>query len=285
METNQSPPAGDMIEGWRETAQYWTKYSNTIAKMFAPLTEAMIERARIREGQSVLDVAGGAGEPSLTIAERVGPSGSVMCTDAVAEMVDAARQEAKRRGLKNMQFQQCTADSLSFADNSFDVVVSRLGVMFFRDSIGSMREMLRVVRPGGALTFAVWGKSDINPFCYLVSGVMDQHVKAAEADPNAPNAFRFAEIGKLAGVMKEAGAIDVRDEVVSIDIEAPLSALEFWNMRSQTSDTLREKLAKLSTNEQAQIGEEVQQAVKEFFPGNQMKFPAQMLIATGRKQD
>ena len=139
METNQSPPAGDMIECWRETAQYWTKYSDTIAKMFAPLTEAMIERAGIREGQSVLDVAGGAGEPSLTIAERVGPSGSVMCTDAVAEMVDAARNEADRRGLKNMQFQQCTADSLPFADNSFDIVVSRLGAMFFLDAVGAMR--------------------------------------------------------------------------------------------------------------------------------------------------
>ena len=275
----------EMLDGWRETAQYWTKYSDTIAKMFAPLTEAMIERAGIHEGQSVLDVAGGAGEPSLTIAERVGPNGSVTCTDAVAQMVEAARDEANRRGLKNMQFQQCTADSLPFPDNSFDVVVSRLGVMFFLDSVGAMREMLRVVKPGGSLTFAVWYKSDVNPFCYLVSGVMDQHVKAAEADPNAPNAFRFAELGKLAGVMKEAGAIDVRDEIVSFDIEAPLSALEFWTMRSQTSDTLREKLAKLPAAEQSQIAEEVQQAVKDFFPDNRMKFPTQMLIATGRKRN
>ena len=275
----------EALDGWRETAQYWTKYSDIIARMFAPLTEAMIERAGIREGQSVLDVAGGAGEPSLTIAERVGPNGSVMCTDAVAEMVDAARREANRRGLVNMQFQQCTADSLPFADNSFDVVVSRLGAMFFPDAVGSMREMLRVVRPGGALTFAVWYKSDVNPFCYLVSGVMDQHVNAAEADPNAPNAFRFAEVGKLADVMRQAGAIDVQDEIVSFDIEAPLSALEFWNMRSQTSDTLREKLAKLPATEQAQIGEEVQHAVREFFPDDQMKFPAQMLIATGRKRN
>ena len=274
----------EMLDGWRETAQYWTKYSDTIAKMFAPLTEAMIERAGIREGQSVLDVAGGAGEPSLTIAERVGPNGSVTCTDAVAQMVEAAREEADRRGLKNMQFQQCTADSLPFPDNSFDVVVSRLGAMFFLDAVGAMREMLRVVKPGGSLTFAVWYKSDVNPFCYLVSGVMDHHVKAAEADPNAPNAFRFAEVGKLAGVMTEAGAIDVRDEIVSFDIEAPLSALEFWTMRSKTSDTLREKLAKLPAAEQSQIAEEVQQAVKDFFPDNRMKFPTQMLIATGRKR-
>src|ERR1041384_4952656 len=208
METNQSD---EMLEGWRETAQYWTKYSDTIAKMFAPLTEALIERAGIREGQTVLDVAGGAGEPSLTIAERVGPNGSVMCTDAVAEMVEAAQREANRRGLKNMQFRQCTADSLPFRENSFDVVVSRLGVMFFRDSVGAMREMLRVAKPGGSLTFAVWWKSEVNPFCYLVSGVMDKHVKAAEADPDAPNAFRFAETGKLSGVMKQAGAVDVRD--------------------------------------------------------------------------
>src|ERR1044071_2972622 len=193
----------EMLDGWRETAQYWTRYSDTIAKMFAPLTEAMIERAGIREGQSVLDVAGGAGEPSLTIAGRVVPNGSVTCTDAIAEMVEAARLEANRRGLNNVQFQQCTADSLPFPDNSFDAVVSRLGVMFFLDSVKAMREMLRVLRPGGSLTFAVWYKSDVNPFCYLVSRVMDQHVKA-EADPNAPNAFRFAELGKLAGVMKEA---------------------------------------------------------------------------------
>src|ERR1044072_1080074 len=137
METNQSPPAGDMIEGWRETAQYWTKYSDTITKMFAPLTEAMIERAGIREGQSVLDVAGGAGEPSLTIAERVGPNGSVMSTDAVAQIDDTAAHEATLRGLKNVQFHQCCADSLPFPDDSFDVVVCRLGAMFFRDSAGS----------------------------------------------------------------------------------------------------------------------------------------------------
>lgn len=276
---------GEVLDVWRKTAQYWTKYGDTIARMFAPLTEVMIERAGIQAGQSVLDVAGGAGEPSLTIAERVGPNGSVMCTDAIAEMVEAARREANRRGLQNVRFQQCRADSLPFPDNSFDVVVSRLGAMFFLDSLGSMREMLRVLKPGGSLTFAVWYKSEVNPFCYLVSGVMDQHIKAPAPDPNAPNAFRFAEPGKLADVMKRAGASGVRDEVVSFDIEAPVSALEFWTMRAQTSDTLREKLAKLPPSEQTQIATEVQHAVAEFFPANQMKFPAQMLIATGKKPD
>src|SRR5215204_3728355 len=218
----------DMLDVWRQSARHWTQHSDTIHRMFAPLTQALIERAGIQEGQSVLDVAGGAGEPSLTIAQEVGPEGSVNCTDGVAEMVDAARAEAQRRGLTNMKFRQCAADSLPFPDNSFDVVVSRLGVMFFPDPVAAMREMLRLLRPNGRLAFAVWGKSDLNPFCYLVTRVMDQHLKSPVADPDAPNAFRFAEPGKLAEVMAQAGAIDVEEGVVRFDIEAPLSPVQFW---------------------------------------------------------
>ena len=273
----------DMLEAWRESARYWTKHSDTIHKMFVPLTRALIERAGIHKGQTVLDIAGGAGEPSLTIAEVVGPEGSVTYTDGVAQMVEAARAEGQRRGITNVQFHQTAAESLPFAESSFDVVVSRLGVMLFRDPDTAVREMLRVLKPGGTLAFAVWGKSEINPFCHLVTRVMEEHVKSPVADPDAPNAFRFAEPGKLTRVMTEAGAIDVEEGVVSFDLEAPISPHQFWTLRSQTSDTLRQKLTKLSADEQAEIAVEIEQAVEEFFPANQMKFPAQFVIATGKR--
>jgi SAM-dependent methyltransferase len=273
----------DILDEWRESAKYWTKHSDTIRTMFAPLTRALIEHAGIREGQSVLDVAGGPGEPSLTIAEIVGPAGSVTCTDAVAEMVEAARNEASRRGITNVQFRQCAADSLPFPDNSFDVVVSRLGVMFFPDSLAAMHEMLRVTKPGGKLAFVVWHKSELNPFCYTVTSVMDRHVKSPPADPDAPGAFRFAEIGKLANVLRQAGAVDVEESVTEFDIAAPISPLEFWSLRSQMSDTLRDKLSQLSPDEHRQVAAEIEQAVGKFFPENQMKFPAQMIIVTGKK--
>lgn len=272
----------DTINEWRETAKYWVKYGPTIRTMFAPVTRAMIENAGIREGQSVLDVAGGAGEPSLTIAGVVGPTGSVTCTDAVAEMVAAAESEAQRQNLTNVRFRACTADALPFPDGSFDVVVSRLGVMFFPDTLAGVSEMLRVTKPGGVLAFVVWHESRLNPFCYLVSGVMDQHVSGPPADPNAPNAFRFAERGKLAGILAEAGAVDVTEIEIVFDIEAAISAQEFWAMRSQTSDTLRAKLEQLPVDEQTQVGREVGQAVAEYFPVNQMKFPAQMILVTAR---
>ena len=83
--------------------------------------------------------------------------------------------------------------------------------------------------------------------------------------------------------MTEAGASDVKEHVAKFNLEAPVSPLQFWTMRSQTSDTLREKLAKLPGDEQSQIAGEIEQAVSEFFPANQMRFPAQMIIVAGRK--
>lgn len=273
----------NVVEAWRESAQYWAKHSDMIRIMFMPLTRALVEHAGIHEGQAVLDVAGGSGEPSLTIAGIVGPAGSVTCTDAVEEMVETARREARRRGITNVQFRQCMADALPFPSDSFDVAVCRLGAMFFPDPVAGIREMLRVTKPGGSLALAVWHKSELNPFCHVITGVIDRHINPGAVDPDAPNAFRFAEPGKLAGVMTEAGASDVKEHVVKFNLEAPLSPPEFWTMRSQLSDTLREKLAKLSAGEQAQIKGEVEEAVQEFFPANQMRFPTQMIVVKGNK--
>ena len=223
----------DVLREWRESARYWQRHAATIRRMFAPVTDALVQDAGIVEGHSVLDVAGGPGEPSLTIAERVGPTGSVMCTDAVAEMVEAAEGEAHRRGITNVSFRRCMADALPFGDNSFDVVISRLGVMFFPDPVAALREMLRVTKPGGALALAVWQKSEQNPFLHVVTEVLSRYVETPPADPDAPGAFRFAEPGKLASIITEAGAIDVRERFLSFHIEAPISTDEFWELRSR----------------------------------------------------
>lgn len=273
----------EVLREWKDSAALWREHSATIRTMFTPITEALIDEAKISAGQNVLDVAGGPGEPSLTIAEVVGPAGSVTCTDAVAEMVAAAEEEGKRRGLQNAQFRQCTADLLPFADNTFDATVSRLGAMFFPDPVAAAREMLRVTKPHGRLCFVVWGKSERNPFAFLVTNVLSRHVQIPPEEPDAPGAFRFAEPGKLARVLEEAGARSVRERELRFRMEAPISAAQFWQFRSATSGTLREKLAKLPAEQVQRIGAEVQEAVREFFPGDQMSFPAEMLIVSGQK--
>jgi SAM-dependent methyltransferase len=273
----------DTLHEWRESATYWETHAETIRTMFAPVTQTLIEEAGIIEGQSVLDVAGGPGEPSLTIAELVGPKGWVTCTDAVAEMVSAAEHQALRRGLKNISFRQCQADSLPFEENSFDVAVCRLGVMFFPDPLRALREMLRVIKPEGRLSFAVWHEINVNPFAYLVTDVLSRYVEVPPPETDAPNAFRFAGRGNLAGILKDAGAARIRERLLKFRIEAPISRDEFWEMRSGTSGTLREKLDAMSPELRLSVASEVKAAVGKFFPDEQMSFPAEMLIISGQK--
>jgi ubiquinone/menaquinone biosynthesis C-methylase UbiE len=251
--------------------------------MFAPVTRALIEEADIVEGETLLDVAGGPGEPSLTIAEIVGPIGSVTSTDAVAEMVQAAEREASRRGITNISFRQCSAESLPFENGSFDAAVCRLGVMFFPNPVTGLREILRVMKREGVISLAVWGKSDLNPFSYVVTNVVSRYIELTPADPNEPGAFRFAEPGTLAQILTEAGARDVKERLLQFHIQAPITPREFWEMRSQTSGTLRDILEELSKEVIDRIAQDVEEALGEFFPNNQMRFPAQMLVVTGTK--
>ena len=275
-------PTDEVLREWRASAFFWQKHLNTIRTMFQPVTQALIDDAGIVAGQSVLDVAGGSGEPALTIAETVGTTGSVTCTDAVAEMVAAAEMEAERRGVTNVKFRRCAADSLPFESKSFDAAVCRLGAMFFPDPLVALREMLRVTKTGGAISLAVWARSELNPFAYAITNVVARHFGESPGDPNAPGAFRFAESGLLSGLLKDAGATGVKERDYTFHIAAPISPEEFWEMRSETSGTLREKLATISTQQAGLIAHEAQDAVREFFPNNQMNFPAQMIIVSGR---
>jgi SAM-dependent methyltransferase len=139
----------EAISQWTGSAPYWEKHRDIIREMFAPVAEALIAGAQIKSGQTVLDIATGPGEPALTIAERVGHEGKVVGVDVIPAMAEAARREANRRGFRNAAFEVASADRLPFQDNTFDAVVSRFGVMFFPSPVGSIREMLRVLKPGG----------------------------------------------------------------------------------------------------------------------------------------
>lgn len=273
----------NVLQEWRGSAPYWEKNADTIRAMFAPITLALIAAAGISRGQSVLDLAGGTGEPSLTIAELIGESGRVVCSDAVAEMVAIAERQAARRKLSNIEFRRCPADSLPFPDNEFDVVVSRLGAMFFPDMSAAISEMLRVTTPGGRVTFAVWGMKEANPFFSAVTEVMSRYVESPPEDPDAPGAFRFAESGKLARLLGAAGAVDIIEQTIAFQIQAALTLRQFWPLRVEISDSLRARVAKLAPAQLPRVAEEVEESVREYFPDGQMSFPAQVIIVGAKK--
>jgi SAM-dependent methyltransferase len=275
--------AADIKRAWRGAAEYWTKHAPTIRAIFAPLTEKLIAAASLGPGQQVLDIAGGAGEPSLAIAGRIAPQGVVTCTDIAPEMLAGAAQRAVTAGLSNIKFQVCAADAIPFPDNSFDAVVCRFGAMFFPDTLAALREALRVLRPGGRAAFAVWGPTEHNPFFTVTRGIVAEYLPPPPEDEDAPGAFRYAATDKLAALWREAGASEVREETFDFHARAPLRAEDFWQFQCELSDTLRGKVAQLTPKQLADIQGEVTASIQPYFPRGAMEIPVRVLLVTARK--
>jgi len=272
-----------VVQAWQTSAPYWDKYRALITQMYAPITTGLIEEARIGVGRKVLDIGGGSGEPSLTISGSVGPTGSVMFTDPAAGMVESAQVEAVRRGLTNIQFRQCPADELPFPDKTFDLAVGRFSAMFFVDPVRGIRAALRVVRNDGYLSFAVWGPEEANPFFSTINDVFDRFVEPPTEDPDAPDAFRFAAPGKLAGILKNAGAEIIIERQLDFQIESAMSFEQFWRLRTEMSESLRGKMAGLMPEKIEAIKQAVADGAQEYFSSGKMNFPAEALIVSGRK--
>ena len=276
--------ANEVLATWEASSHYWSKHQAMIEKMFAPLSQALIEEANLESGQAVLDVGGGSGQPSLAIAAVVGDYGSVTYTDPAAGMVKTARAEAERRGLTNIQFHQCAAEQLPFADASFDVAVGRMSAMFFTEVAAALREILRVVKPGGSVSFLVWADKAMNPFFNVLAEILDRFVPAEPQAEDAPEAFRFSPPGKLRELLTAAGATSVTERALDFSIEAPITSEQFWELRTEMSDSFRNKLARLVPDQVAAIKYTVQKQVGSYFKTGGMVFPGQVLLVTGKKR-
>jgi len=276
MQANQ-----DVINKWTSAAQYWEKHRAIVKHMFQPVTQALVEVAQIDRGYSVLDIATGPGDPALSVAGLLGPEGKVMGIDPIPEMVAAARRAASHLGFSNAQFEVAFADHLPFPANTFDAIISRFGAMFFPSPVEAVRQMLRVLKPRRKLALAVWHSADTNPFFNTVSQVIDRYVESPPPAPDAPDAFRFATPGKLRDILADAGVMAPTERLLQFNIQAPVSKEEFWILRTELSEKMREKIALLSSDQLTEAKHQVLEAFRPYCTATGMSFPAQVLIVGG----
>lgn len=277
-------PDQEVITRWTGSAPYWEKHREPLRQMFAPVTHALAAAANIAPRQLVLDLATGPGEPALSLSTLVGPQGKIFAIDPIPEMVAAARRAAERLGATNTQFEVSSADHLPFQDNTFDAAVSRFGIMFFPSPLDALREILRVLKPGGKLALAVWCSAERNPFHASLSRVIDRHIPSPPLAPDAPDAFRFAEPGKLLKLFQEAGVAAPQERTFPFAIEASLSVEDFLQLRLEISDKLRQKIAKLPPTQLAEVRSQALASLAEFSTPHGVSFSAEILLLTGSKR-
>jgi ubiquinone/menaquinone biosynthesis C-methylase UbiE len=275
------PENRNFVAQFGAAAEHWDKYRKFIRLMYKPVTDALVEDARIERGHAVLDVATGPGEPALSIIDLIGPTGEIIGVDAAPAMIEVAKREAGRMRLANARFEVAPADKLPFDAQTFDSVICRFGAMFFPSPLESLREVLRVLKPAGRIALAVWSLLDRNPFQYVVSDVVGKHIPLRDDD--ALRAFRFSEQEKLLAILNEAGGFDSSERLISFEIQVTLPPEHFWDMRSHMSLPLLKALERAEPAQVEIIKHEVLEALQPYSGNDQISIPAEVLIVSCSK--
>jgi SAM-dependent methyltransferase len=270
-------------EEWtgERTVAAWRKWHEQIAAFTRGATEAILEAAQLRPGMSVLDLACGVGDPALSIAAEVAPSGRVTATDLGPGMMSLAEALARKRGLTNIEFREANAESLPFANASFDILTCRFGIMFFPDLGKALSECLRVLKPGGRAAFVAWGKKE-QPFFTTTAGIILKHlpVPPPPPDPDSPSLFMFGERDRLRRALQSAGFSSVHEEdrIIPGRWSAPVE--QYWEQFTEVAAPFRPLLDQLTPDQLAQARAESLLAVKKFWSGREINLPLEIVIGS-----
>jgi len=266
------------------TVAAWRKWRAQIAAFTRGATEAILEAARLRPGMRVLDLASGVGDPALSIAEEVGPSGHMTATDLGPGMISLAEELARKKGLTNIEFREASAEALPFPNESYDVLTCRFGIMFFPDLPKALRECLRVLKPGGRAAFVAWGKKE-QPFFTTTAGIVLKHVPVPPPppDPDGPSLFMFGERDRLRRSLQAAGFSNVHEEDRIIAGHWQSSIEEYWEQFTEVAAPFRPLIEQLTPEKMTQAKVEIFAGLKKFWDGKELNIPLEIVIGTGTR--
>jgi ubiquinone/menaquinone biosynthesis C-methylase UbiE len=265
-----------------EMAASWERRRKRIFERHRQLSEWLIDQVGARPGSTILELAAGTGETGFLAAERVGETGTLISTDVTPGMVEAARRGAADRGLNNVEFRVMDAEHIELADNSVDGVLCRFGLMLMSDPGQVLSQALRVLRPGGRLAYAVWGKPEGNPWAALLGPAIQ-----AAGHPLVENLyavdgplFSFADPGRNREVLRRTGYINV----LVTEIAAPRRYHDFdeyWD--SHIDGPIAESFASLPDTEVERIRASLASAFSGFQCDGGLEFPSLVVVARAER--
>jgi ubiquinone/menaquinone biosynthesis C-methylase UbiE len=209
------------VATYNAAADFFDHPTNTFWERYGRNT---IERLQLSRGARVLDVCCGSGASALPAAEAVGPGGLVIGVDLAEKLLQLARAKATQRGLTNVEFQTGDLTNLRFADGAFDAVVCVFGIFFVPDMESALRELRRVLRPGGRMAITTWGPrlfEPLNtPFWNSVRSVRPDLYKGFNPWD------RICEPEALRSLLASAGLQDI--QIVAETDTQPVNSFEEW---------------------------------------------------------
>jgi ubiquinone/menaquinone biosynthesis C-methylase UbiE len=203
---------------WKYTDEYYKNYTREtwdecannyipLSRQLVPFHKSLLDLVRPSPGERILDVCTGPGEPAMSIASIVAPSGQVVGVDLSSNMTEIATKNAAKRGLRNVEFVTMDAEKLEFPGNTFDVAVSCFGFQIVTQPEAAAKEIFRVLKPGGRAGFTVWSKGDRAQAIDVLIEPMMEHATPDE-DGYLPTPYELGGPGELVNMLKEIGFVN-----------------------------------------------------------------------------
>lgn len=269
-------------EQWQTAAEAWHRWHPTLKSWLGPATDLMLEMAEVKEGYRVLDIAAGAGEQSITAAEKVGPNGYLLATDLAPKILDFALELADEKGINNIEIQEMDGENLTVPDNSFDTVISRVGLIFFPDQKKALKEMKRVLKPGGFVAAIVYSTVDKNQFFSTPVSVIRRRAQLPPPLAGQPGPFSLGADGVLNDAFKQAGFTNIQSKTVSAPVKMD-KAEDCVQFEYESFAALHQMLGGLSDSEKTAAWEEIHVELSKFEDENGFLGPCELVVGVGQK--
>ena len=257
-------------------AETYERY--VVPTLFVPWAQDLMKRAELRAGDRVLDIASGTGVVARHAAERVGDDGKVAGVDLNEGMLEVARAQSSKSGV-NVEWRQGDAGSLPFDDATFDVALCQQGLQFFPDKEGALKEMHRVLAPGGRSVVSVVRSLEHNPLMNSQVGALTRHL-GAEAAGAIRAICSLGDANELRRLHTAAGLQEIDIQVVSLTITHP-DAYEFM-FGLMTSTPVADAIAALDESAQKSLMTDVVEGFGSYFDGKGLAFPHVAHVVTAR---
>jgi SAM-dependent methyltransferase len=203
----------------------WVAAQGVLDAIFKPLQDGLVEAASAVGASQVLDVGCGAGSTTLAVARLLGSNGSCVGVDISEPLIAAARARAARESTP-ARFIRADAQRHAFEPASFDMIISRFGVMFFDDSVGAFANLRRAARDGARLRFAAWRSAEENPFMTTAERAAAAVLPNIPARrPGEPGQFAFGDEGWVHRILEESGWADIDIRPLDVACALPESEL------------------------------------------------------------